>query len=266
MNTVPTSSKKPINYDITKKMAALTLAALLGELVGCSTVRTKYSDINMRVMIDPDSIDEANYAELTHALVHSNKWTIVDRGAGFKALKREQERQHRGENDRFDNKEKWSHWGKLYGVGSVVVGRADCQTETSSIFKADSYLLCTHYLSIIDTNTGEIISSVKAKSEGENGSTQARRLPTPIWDEAVQKLNESYPEHFLSHEYHERVKEYQVESKSRAKDPQKTTNEIFAAYNEAEAKYYADEDAQKAKAGEDNKGSYGTLKTAGGVK
>ena len=89
--------------------------------VGCAstTPRDKWSDKNLRVMIDPDSVDAKDYVRIQQAFFKSDKFFVVDRNKGFKAVKKEQNRLHREEVDRYEDREKWAHWGKLYGVCGI---------------------------------------------------------------------------------------------------------------------------------------------------
>ena len=64
-------------------MKSQTLLIGLGILAvvasGCATPRTKWSDKNMRVMIDPTAIDQHDYFKLQKSLVQTDKFTVVDR-------------------------------------------------------------------------------------------------------------------------------------------------------------------------------------------
>src|SRR5665647_827111 len=112
----------------------MTVPMLILLITSCSSPnkqRTKWTDKSMRVMIDPDSIDEENYVQIQSALVRSGKFTVVDRARGMQAAEKEQERLHRNNSDRFEDKEKWAHWGKMYGVGSIIVPHVQCTKENS---------------------------------------------------------------------------------------------------------------------------------------
>jgi hypothetical protein len=176
-------------------------------MAGCaSTPRTKWTDKNMRVMIDPDSIEAAQHVMIQQALVSSGKWFVVDRSEGFKAIKSEQQRLHREESDRYEDKEKWAHWGKLYGVGGIVVASAQCKKEQGWLI-GRWYQVCRQYLSIVDANTGEVITAI------ENGAESSEAEFYPKWDEAVVKLNESYPATFKPMRTSERLEQYRELSK-----------------------------------------------------
>lgn len=171
-----------------KNVILTTLLALL--MTACaSTPRTKWTDKTMRVMIDPDSIAAEHHVLIQRALVESGKWFVVDRSKGFKAIKTEQERLHRTEEDRYADKEKWAHWGKLYGVGGIVVASAQCRKEQGMIL-GGWYQVCRQFLSIVDSNTGEVITAIENKAESDEVDFY------PQWDDAVAKLNNAYPENF----------------------------------------------------------------------
>ncbi len=179
-------------------------------LMGCaSTPRTKWTDKTMRVMIDPDSIPAEHHVMIQQALVDSGKWFVVDRSKGFKAIKTEQERLHREESDRYEDREKWAHWGKLYGVGGIVVAHAQCKKEQGWLI-GRWYQVCRQYLSIVDSNTGEVITAIQNDAESKEADFFSR------WDEAVAKLNESYPANFKPFQTSERLEQYRELSKEEA--------------------------------------------------
>lgn len=166
-----------------------------------SAPRTKWTDKTMRVMIDPDSISADHHVAIQKALVESGKWFVVDRAKGYQALKAEQERLHRDEEDRYADREKYAHWGKMYGVGGIVVAAAQCKKKQGFFFGGWS-LVCKQYLSIVDANTGEVIAAI----EEENSSDSVEIVPT--WDDAVAKLNSAYPDAYKAMQTSERIENY----------------------------------------------------------
>jgi len=177
-------------------------------VTGCaSTPRTKWTDKAMRVMIDPDSVSEENYVQIQTALVKSGRFTIVDRARGMNAMKKEQERTQRIEEDRYADKEKWSHWGKMYGVGSIIVAHTQCTKEHSTFNRTKLYLDCRQFLSIVDSNTGEVFVAV----EGQNDAPSSYDLAylAPDWNEVVDKLVDAYPKDFKPANYAKEVTQYQ---------------------------------------------------------
>lgn len=183
-------------------------------LIGCATTRTKWSDKNMRVMVDPEAIPKQHYVKLVQALIDSDNWTVVDRRDGIKAIKHEQENLHRDEQDRYEDKEKWAHWGELYGVGAIIVPTADCRKQQNFIFNNFWYLDCEQYLQLVDANTGEIIISVQDRIAGE---TYHGEPFAPEWTKIVENLYDRYPRVFKNEEYHEKIQEYQKKSEELAK-------------------------------------------------
>lgn len=178
-------------------------------VAGCaSQKRTKWTDKTMRVMIDPDSISAEHYVKISSALVRSGKFVVVDRSAGFNAIKREQERTHRHDVDRFADREKYAHWGKLYGVGGVVVAHADCHHREGTF--TGRYKLCKQYVAIMDTNTAEVIAVAEGESDGDAGDD------TVPWDDVVADLEVAYPKYFEKDRTEAKLEEYKQLSKEEA--------------------------------------------------
>jgi len=161
-------------------------------ITGCAgkTPRTKWTDKTMRVMIDPDSIDANNYVRIQQALIESGKWTVVDRATAFNAIKKEQERLHRTESDRFDDREKFAIWGRMLGVGGVVTAHTQCVARKG--FLRHEHLECLQNLAIVDSNTGEVIATSEAQ---EDGAADAGVI-APSWETAVDRMNDAYPRNF----------------------------------------------------------------------
>jgi hypothetical protein len=174
-------------------------------LCSCATKRTRLSDKNMRVMIDPSGINGTDYASIQRALVSSNMWTVLDRSRGLASAKREQEQLHKYSHDRYDRKEKFAHWGKLHGAGSVIVAQSECHNRPNpwNITTLRNY--CQLYLSMVDTNTGEVIVTSKVEASADF-------MASPDWSEAVEKLADAYPTHFREEKLHQRLLDYKEES------------------------------------------------------
>ena len=185
--------------------------AVAATVFGCATERTKYSDKNLRVAIDSESIDYRQYVSLEHSLVASGKFVVVDRAAGFRAIKQEQEREHRSEPNRYADREKFSQWAKLYGVGAVIIGNVQCQDKPSfwnnQVYKQH----CIQFIQMTDANTGEVIASVQNEVSGDRQETLA-------WSDAVDKLVDAYPRWFEDHPDHARLVEYKDESEHLARE------------------------------------------------
>lgn len=186
-----------------------TVAVVTASIVsGCSTARTKWTDRTMRVMIDPDSIPASQHVALQQALVEQGKWFVVDRAVGYRAIKTEQERLHRTEEDRYEDREKWSHWGKMYGVGGIIVGAIQCKNQQS--FWGNWYQTCNQFLSIVDANTGEVIAAIQTRKSSGDAEF------VPEWDDAVDKLANAYPSHFNGVKTSERLEQYRTLSAEEA--------------------------------------------------
>lgn len=193
-------------------MKLFFLIFLLGVfLCGCTSnpPRTKFSDKNMRVMLYPRGIDAGHYASIQSALVQSDVWVVLDRAQGLEAIKEEQNTIHRNETDRYEDSEKFSHWGRLYGVGAVVVAHAQCSNRAGEWKQNELRTYCTQYLNLVDANTGEVVISVDAKNDSVYGEI-------PDWKEIVNKLADTYPKYFTREKITERLEKYKEESKERA--------------------------------------------------
>lgn len=187
----------------------LSLVLSLG-FSGCASkeVRTKFTDRGLRILIDPDSVSAAHHIKIASGLMKTGRFIVVDRAAGFQAIKKEQERLHRKEIDRFADREKFAHWGKLFGVGGIVVAHADCHHE-EGVFKG-RHKVCKQQLAIMDTNTAEVISIAEAEASGAAGDELVS------WDEVSEKLAKAYPSHFERDQTSARLEEYKELSKEEA--------------------------------------------------
>lgn len=185
-------------------LLALATVALATSCAG-KTPRTRWTDKTMRVAIDPASIDAGNYVRIQQALVESGKWVVVDRAMAFRAIKAEQERLHRGEEDRFADKEKWAIWGRLLGVGGIVVAHTQCANK-GSFWNDARYAHCHQFLSIVDSNTGEVMATAEDEQDGSNNEEQI----APPWADAVAKLNDAYPTHFQPNRDKPQLEQYRA--------------------------------------------------------
>lgn len=179
--------------------------------MGCSSVpKTKWTDKNMRIMVDPDSIDVANYVEVQTALVKTGKFMVIDRASAYKAAQKEQERLHKTEGDRFEDKEKWAHWGKMYGVGAIVVGHIQCVHEMT--WYGGQRQTCRQFLSMVDANTGEVFLAVDGEAsinEESNIQQMAYNYVAPSWEKIVIQLADAYPANFVAEHYSGPALQYQ---------------------------------------------------------
>lgn len=169
---------------------------------GCASrqvsLATKYNSPVMRVAIDADSIDRDQYARLQTALIQSNKFIVVDRGNGFRAVQKEQSMLHEDQPERFSNREKYARWGKLYGVGGVITVNVQC--ERRSAFTSGYYNRCLQNISLIDATSGEVLASVEQYQDSESGWNAI-----PAWTDTVNAFNKSIPAKFGHNEEAELV-------------------------------------------------------------
>lgn len=196
-------------------------------ILGCSSTkeRTKWSDKNLRLMLDPASLSAEDYVAVQTALFKSDKFTVVDRSKGFNAIKNEQNRTHRTEEDRYADKEKWSHWGKLYGVGGIVVGHSQC-FRAKPFFSLTPYVQrCKQFLSIVDSNTGEVIAAVEGQND-KSAAIEAGSFNEPSdWTETVEKLVDAYPKDYKPKYYSEGLQKYRDLSEEEAKRQREVSSE-----------------------------------------
>lgn len=164
----------------------------------------------MRVMINPEGLTEVEYMDIQTQLVQTNMFTVVDRSRGIQAIKKEQREQHVTEKERYEDREKFAHWGKLYGVGSVIVAHSECQNRPNAWRVNEIKNYCKLYISLIDTNTGTVMISAR-------GEEKAEMMQRPDWEETVEKLVKAYPEYFESDKTHDKLNEYKDESAKMAR-------------------------------------------------
>ena len=201
-------------------MRLIAISALV-VLSACSSteVRTKFTDKNMRLMVDPDKVDEAQHVRLQTALVKTDRWTVIDRKDGFSAIKKEQDREHRNDSDRFSDQEKWAQWGQLYGVGAILVPHVDCYLK-QNLFSPRLSKHCVQFLRLVDANTAEVILAVE-------GSSSSVESDTPDWYETVEKLGEEYPTQFTEEKISERLIRYKKQSEARAIAQKPNTEKVI---------------------------------------
>lgn len=195
----------------------LMMIASIG-LISCSSneQRTKFSDKNMRVAIDPATISANDYVGIQTAIVKEDAFAVIDRGQGVSAIKVEQERLHRNQSDRFLDKEKWAQWGKMLGVGAVVVGHSQCY-RAKKFFSIDMYVnRCKQYINLVDANTGSVIVAVENEDD-QSIEVNAGSFQKPQdWSVIVRKLVEAYPKDYKPVQYSEGLMNYQDLSQEEA--------------------------------------------------
>jgi len=198
----------------------IIIGLLLSFTSGCATSRTRYSDAQMRIAIDARSIDKKHHDKLLTAVKSGEReWQVIDRAAGFRFTIEEQDREHGKKTaDRFLAEDKYAHWGKLYGVGAVLIASAECQDQ-KGLFNS-RYMRCDQHLRLVSTRTGEVIIAVSYTEDGPTARTY-HKLRSPEWNEIVEKMNEVYPEKFETNEINDELKEYRTESARIAKEKSK---------------------------------------------
>ena len=182
-------------------------------------------------MIDPDSIDPKDHITLQNDLIASNKFYVVDRANAYKAIKKEQEREHRDNQDRFEDKQKYAQWGKLYGVGGVIVAHLQCtdNPSTENVLWGIAHMatlgvfhnrrVCAQFLELVDTNTGEVVTSVRNDFKTDSEAYEMD------WTGAVEKLADAYPKYFEEQKKHKILQQYEQETAERAQQQREVTSE-----------------------------------------
>ncbi len=166
----------------------------------------------MRVMVDPDGIDAGDYIRIVSALKSSGKWFVVDRRDGLRAILKEQRMLHRTMADRFKDEEKYSIWGRLYGVGGVVTARAQCAHRAGFW---STWTTCVQNIAVISANSGEVI----ATAEGSNDDAETYHGDIKIasdWNDTVGKLNDAFPKNFEKEKYSDEMRNFRAEAKEEA--------------------------------------------------
>lgn len=194
------------------KVFLLSLAVAM--LAGCSStkvIRRADNDPMMRVIIAPD-IDAAHYVQIKAALVESGKFEVIDRRDGFLAAMQEQDLQFRsGYQNRFSDREKYAHIGKMYGAMGIITASAQCYQNKNwrGIFTRN----CKQFLTFINGVTGKIEFSVR----GENSEPWTVEWTVPDWDGVIAKAVQTYPEFFEPRVISKQLQAYQDQSEELSK-------------------------------------------------
>jgi hypothetical protein len=196
-------------FELFKKTAVATIVLTI---CGCATKRTivmdKWTAPEYRIMVDPNSVDPENHVEIEAALQATNAFFVVNRSKGFRAVVEEQNMIHDLKSeDRFSDKEKWAHYGKLWGVGAIVVANNQCGLRGGSF---TTYTECRQYLSMIDASSGEVIANVIHSREAEFSDRVAP------WDETVALLMNRIPKDYVPKIYQGRAAKHQTVSSEHA--------------------------------------------------
>lgn len=186
---------------------------------GCSSVRVrdKWTDPTHRLFISPDGISEENYVAIQASLTEANRFFIVDRSAGFNAIRKEQQMIHQDDTEAFNDADKYSRLGALYSVGAVVVARIKC-VNVHGVF--GYFNQCKQYLSAIDSSTGLVIASVAGESEGSEMDG------TPPWDNTVDKFCRAFPTSWEPFQYDKGMQDFRAANVEHAiRQKEKLANE-----------------------------------------
>lgn len=196
-----------------KALNSLILLSVVALLAGCSTkvVRTQENDSMMRVLIDP-RIEVAHYVQIRRALVQTGKFEVIDRRDGFEAAVQEQDLQFRsGYKDRFSDREKWAHIGRMYGARGIITAYASCYQKNSWTGEFRKY--CKQELAFIDSYTGRVEFAVR----GENSEPWVVGYSVPDWDDVVERAADEYPQYFKARKIDPLLEQYMNQSEELAK-------------------------------------------------
>lgn len=160
-------------------------------------------------MVDPANTNGMDLISVQSALVRNGAFTVIDRSDGFQSIKREQNNLHILETNRYDNREKFAHYGRMFGVGAVIVAKAQCRTVPSFWIREKMVRQCDLFLHLVDANTGEIISAAKDKEETPDGQY-------PTWDRIVSSLVDNYPRDFRPSPIKKPLLDYKADTEKRS--------------------------------------------------
>lgn len=192
-------------------MAWLLLIPILCNCAG--KPRTKWTDPAMRVMVDPDGLHARDYIRIVKALKSSGKWFVVDRRDALRQIFKEQKMIHRDRSDQFLDQEKYSIWGRLHGIGGVVVGRVDCGRRGGFW---GPWTHCKQYLAIVSANSGEVIAAAEAENDDAQMDYSGDIQIGSDWTDAVSALNDAFPKDYEKLQYSEDMQMFREEAKEEA--------------------------------------------------
>lgn len=198
------------------KAAAIAVAFLL-LLSSCASgpkvVRSKETDAQLRVFVDPDILPE-HHVQIVRALVQTGHYDVVSRNEAFTAVLREQERQHGFSARRYNPKERWAWVQEFYGASAVISARPTCVQKQSWTGRWKHF--CKQEISLINASTGQVIVAVA----GENEEDYVAAYSVPDWDAVVQKMTDEYPKYFEPRIVKAPLDQYMLQSEERAKREQ----------------------------------------------
>lgn len=167
----------------------------------------KWYDPEFRVMVAPTHSQRITML-VEHALRKTGRFHVVTRGEGFKAVIQEQDLVHREAPKRFNPAEKWSHMGKMYGVGAVIVIDQTYQSWVEGV-------TFQQVVQMLDANTGEVIATGYAEIDSASGGI------APAWDHAIQQMAASIPD-----EFEDKTMKYRGRAKDRREESIKHSEEM----------------------------------------
>lgn len=205
-----------IDILISMKNVISTMLLVTGlMLTGCASQqnvkRTLATDPGLRVLIDP-RIQSEHYVEIRRALVESGKFEVVERKDGLEVALDEQNLQFNYGSERFDDREKWAHIGRLMGAAAVISAHAQCHQIQN--FFGQWVKACRQNLAVIDARTSQVVAVAKDDNEVPWSATG---YMVPDWEKAVTKLVEAYPEYFVPRPNSKELERYRDVSQEEAR-------------------------------------------------
>ncbi|NUN06651.1 MAG: hypothetical protein HUU57_12925 [Bdellovibrio sp.] len=204
-------------------MKCLLMSVVCGLfLSGCATPRTKNTDPAMRVFLSCENLDSKNCLRLKQSLVSSGKWIVVDRDDGLKAAVKEQDFNFKDQDNRVTDRERYAVYGEMFGAGGVFIAGVQCApSKRFWAYKGDHD--CVQNLSIVDTKTGVVITSV------EDIATDAQHFygeikVAPSWGSIVEKLDNAFPSHYVEQSRHAKIIQRENEAETRSVEMRKPSS------------------------------------------
>jgi hypothetical protein len=230
----------------------IVLVVLMALMVGCGHTqvrRTLNNDAMLRVIIDPN-VPVEHYVQIRRALVQSGRFEVIDRRDGWNAAVQEQDLQFRsGYKDRFSDREKWAHIGRMYGARGIITASAMCYQKQSWLGEYRKY--CKQELSFIDSYTGRVEFAVS----GENSEAWVVGYSVPDWNEVVEAAAKEYPKFFVPRVVDPLLEQYQDQSeelskredaKAQPRQPADTQGDVQALADRINAQHQENSKALKA--------------------
>lgn len=193
------------------------LLLLMVILAGCSStkvLRNTGTDPATRVFVYGGTVSAGDVAQIQKSLTlnGNSKFVVVDRGPGWEATIREQDRQFRPGNDfeRFSDADRLAHIGKMVGAAGVIVPSSSCWQAQNWLGEFRKY--CKQTLSFVNAIDGRVEYTV----EGEASVPWAIGRE-PSWDEVATALMENFPKEFTRQPIQEPLASHMNESEERAK-------------------------------------------------